>query len=173
MQRKLSQLRGWSEQMHSCEPTFVTSNRLFAVTCAYFHHSVLPQLNYICQRTHESVSGQLAADAQQFNSELQCSIQVLTITTSFCLTAFSSSTTWVNWHQKGKPFWILVKQEMMGWQWHQLDHKQIICTSFQTDKHESISSVSFTGRIPFLPPNQQHQSTEGTSDIDIKLNIKY
>jgi len=28
-----------------------------------------------------------------------------------------------------KPFWILLEQEMMGWQWHQLDHMQIICTS--------------------------------------------
>jgi len=25
-----------------------------------------------------------------------------------------SRTTWVNQHQKGKPFWILMKQEMMG-----------------------------------------------------------
>jgi len=25
-----------------------------------------------------------------------------------------SKTTWVSWHQKGKPFWILLKQEMMG-----------------------------------------------------------
>jgi len=23
-----------------------------------------------------------------------------------------------------------MKQEMMGWRWHQLDHMQIICTSF-------------------------------------------
>jgi len=26
-----------------------------------------------------------------------------------------------------------MKQKMMGWQWHQLDHMQIICTSLQTD----------------------------------------
>ena len=26
-----------------------------------------------------------------------------------------------------------MKQEMTGWQWHQLDHMQIICTSIQTD----------------------------------------
>jgi len=25
-----------------------------------------------------------------------------------------STTNWVSWHQKGKPFWILMKQEMMG-----------------------------------------------------------
>jgi len=28
-----------------------------------------------------------------------------------------------------------MKQEMMGWQWHQLDHMQLICTSLQTDNH--------------------------------------
>ena len=48
------------------------------------------------------------------------------------LTPFFSRTTCVSRHQKGKPFWILMKQEMMGWQWHQLDHMQIICTLLQT-----------------------------------------
>jgi len=67
-----------------------------------------------------------------------------------------SRTTWVSWNQKGKPFRILMKQGMMGWQWHQLDHIQIICNSLQTDNH----SV-FTGWMPFLPPNQQQRSTEG------------
>jgi len=33
-----------------------------------------------------------------------------------------SRTTWVSRHQKGKAFWILMKQEMTGCQWHQLDH---------------------------------------------------
>jgi len=55
--------------------------------------------------------------------------------------AFSRKT-WVSWHQKGKPYWILMKQEMMGWQWHQLDHMQIICTSFQTDNNAGISPLS-------------------------------
>jgi len=34
---------------------------------------------------------------------------------------------------------------MMGRQWHQLDHKQIICTLLQTDNHTSIgiSPLSF------------------------------
>jgi len=35
-----------------------------------------------------------------------------------------SRTTCVSRHQKGKPFSILLEQEMMGWQWHQLDHIQ-------------------------------------------------
>jgi len=36
-----------------------------------------------------------------------------------------------------------MKQEMMGWQWHQLDHMQIICTSLQTDNVASTSSLNF------------------------------
>jgi len=54
-----------------------------------------------------------------------------------------SRTTWVGQYQKGKPFCILLEQEMMGWQWHQLDHMQIICISLQTDNHASTSSLSF------------------------------
>jgi len=41
-----------------------------------------------------------------------------------------------------KPIWSLMKQEMMGWQWHQLNHAQIICISLQTDDHTSISSLN-------------------------------
>jgi len=37
-----------------------------------------------------------------------------------------------------------------------------VCTSFQTDNHVSTPPLTFTGRVPFLPPNQQRQSTEGT-----------
>jgi len=47
------------------------------------------------------------------------------------------------------------------WQWHQLGHMQV-CTLLQTDNHASTPPLSFfTGRMPFLPPSQQHQSTEG------------
>jgi len=31
---------------------------------------------------------------------------------------------------------------MTGWQMHQLDHTQIICTSIKTDNHASISAVT-------------------------------
>jgi len=47
------------------------------------------------------------------------------------------------------------------WKWHQLGHMQV-CTSLQTDNHASIRPLSFfTGRMLFLSPNQQRQSTEG------------
>jgi len=32
---------------------------------------------------------------------------------------------------------------VLGWQWHQLDHMQTICTSLQTDNHNNISSLNF------------------------------
>jgi len=32
---------------------------------------------------------------------------------------------------------------MMGWQWHQLNHMQIICTSLQTHNHANTSSLNF------------------------------
>jgi len=56
-----------------------------------------------------------------------------------------------------------MKQQLMRWQWNQLDHMQIICNSLQSKQkttpapHHSI----FTGRMLFLTPNQQRQSTEG------------
>jgi len=41
-----------------------------------------------------------------------------------------------------------------------------VCTSLQTDNHASTPPLSFfTGRMPFLPPNQQRQSTEGSAKV--------
>jgi len=50
---------------------------------------------------------------------------------------------------------------MMGWQWHQLDHMQIICTCSRQITMPVPHYPVFTGRMPFLPPYQQRQSTEG------------
>jgi len=61
-----------------------------------------------------------------------------------------SRTTWVSRHWNGKP---LMKQEMMGWQWHQPDHMHIICTSLHTDNHASTSPLSFYG-LNALPTTQ-------------------
>jgi len=44
---------------------------------------------------------------------------------------------------------------MVGWQWHQLDHVEIIWhTSFQTDIHSSTSSLNFFYRPDALPDVQ-------------------
>jgi len=55
------------------------------------------------------------------------------------LNGLFSRKTGVSWHQTGKLLWILLEQEMMGWQWHQLNHMQIICISLQTENHTTTS----------------------------------
>jgi len=47
----------------------------------------------------------------------------------------------------------------MGWQWNQLDHMQVICTSLQTEPCQHLITQFFTGWMLFLVPNQQYQST--------------
>ena len=72
-----------------------------------------------------------------------------------------SGTTRVSQYQKGKTNLDFSEERDSEWQWHRLDHMQV-CTSLQTDNHANTSLLSFfTGRMPFLPPNQQRQSTEG------------
>jgi len=46
-----------------------------------------------------------------------------------------------------------------------------VCTLLQTDYHASTLPLSFfTGLMPFLPPSQQRQSTEGNKlDSNKKL----
>jgi len=57
------------------------------------------------------------------------------------------------------------------WQWYQLGHMQV-CTSLQTDNPASTPPLSFfTGRMPFLLPNQQRQSTEGKEGKQIQKII--
>jgi len=52
-----------------------------------------------------------------------------------------------------KPIWILMKQEMRGCQWRQLDYMQVICTSLQTDNHAPKRLILY--RPDALPDAQQ------------------
>jgi len=67
----------------------------------------------------------------------------------------------VSRYQKGRTNLDFTEARDSEWQWHQLGQMQV-CTSLQTDNHAGTPQLSFfTGRMPFLPPNQQRQSTEG------------
>ena len=76
-------------------------------------------------------------------------------------------------YQKGKTNLDFTEARDSEWQWHQVGHMQV-CPSLQTENHASTPPLSFfTGRMPFLPPNQQHQSTEGMKSYSVirtKLN---
>jgi len=69
-----------------------------------------------------------------------------------------TGTTRVSQYQKGKTNLDFAEARDSEWQWQQLGHMHV-CTSLQTDSHPTTQL--FTGRMPFLPPNQQLQSTEG------------
>ena len=70
-----------------------------------------------------------------------------------------SGTTQVSRYQIGKTTLDCTEARDSKWQWHQLGHMQV-CTSLLTDNH---TTQFFTGQMPFLPPNQQSQSTEGNA----------
>jgi len=53
----------------------------------------------------------------------------------------------------GESFWVLMKQEMMEWQWHQLERMQVIFTLLQTNNLACTSSVIFK-RPNALPESQ-------------------
>ena len=85
-----------------------------------------------------------------------------------------SGTTWVSRYQKGKTNLDFTEARDSEWQWHQLGHMQA-CIALQTDSHDYPPDTHhsvFTDRMPFLPPNQQRQSTEG-SDKVLKVYQKY
>jgi len=80
-------------------------------------------------------------DASVYCTSIASHTRTRTCTHTQSFNGLFSRTTRVGQYQKDKPFWILLKQEVMGWQWHQLNHIQIICTSLQTDNHASTSSL--------------------------------
>jgi len=63
---------------------------------------------------------------------------------------------------------------MIRWQWHQLDHMQIICTLLQTDASTSLLNF-FTDRMLYHMPTQQWPSTEGNKQymrVSVKLLLR-
>ena len=83
-----------------------------------------------------------------------------------------SGSTRVSQYQKGKTNLDFTGARDSEWQWYQLGDMQV-CISLQTDNHASTSLLKFfTGRMPFLPPNQQCQSTEGMYVHIIRHNFQ-
>jgi len=60
-----------------------------------------------------------------------------------------------------------------GWQLHQLDHMQIICTSLQTGNHASTSPLSFLQiACPFCHPTNSIKALMATF-IYLTMNYLY
>ena len=81
--------------------------------------------------------------------------------THTCLTAFCPGLPGWASTRKVKPIWILLKQETVSGSGISWAIRKSAPRSRQITTPAPHHSV-FTGRMPFLLPNQQHQSTEGT-----------
>ena len=71
--------------------------------------------------------------------------------------------------RKVKPIGLLLNQEIVSGS----DISWAVCTLLQTDNHASTPPATtqfFTGRMPFLPPNQQRHSTECNALKALKFN---
>ena len=94
-----------------------------------------------------------------------CNEEVAEAHTHNCFTAdwILSRITGVSQYQKGKTKLYFTEASDSERQWHQLAHMQI-CTSSQADNYASTLPLNFlqVGCLPFLPPIQQRQSTEGS-----------
>jgi len=73
-----------------------------------------------------------------------------------------SGTTQVSQYQKGKTNLDFTEARDSGWQWQQLGQNASLHLAPDRQPHQHPTTLMFfTGRMPFLPPNQQRQSTEG------------
>jgi len=75
----------------------------------------------------------------------------------------------VSRYQKGKTNLNFTEARDSEWQWHQLGRNGSLHLS--PDIHQHPTTQFFTGRMPFLQPNQQRQSTERHQQSQNKINI--
>jgi len=61
-----------------------------------------------------------------------------------------------------------MKQEMMGWQWHELDHMQNICNSLQTDNY----AVLYTLQWEHITQNDYLLQSINKTSVQIKITKK-
>jgi len=69
----------------------------------------------------------------------------------------------VNRYRKGKTNLDFTEARDSEWQWHYLGRMQV-CKSAPRSREITTPAphhLGFTGRMPFLPPKEQRQRTEG------------
>ena len=97
-----------------------------------------------------------------------CLVRAFTLPTLLLLHPFNGL--WVSsFYQKAKTSLDLTEANddgVLGWQWHQLDRMQTVCTLLQTDNHTNTSSLNFYRRaaLPDAP-----KSTKGTTWVKFMI----
>ena len=75
-------------------------------------------------------------------------------------------------YQKSKTNLDFTEARDSEWQWHQLGHMQVYTSPRSRQITMQAPHHSVTGRMPFLPPNQQRQSTEGCNVEDLNFGMQ-
>ena len=77
-------------------------------------------------------------------------------------------------YQKGKPIWILLKQETSEWQLNQLGRMQV-CNSLQTDNHASTPPLHFlqagTAGCPSCRPTNSVKALKDNTEVDLNCHL--
>jgi len=115
-----------------------------------------------CWMCHGHLTAMLNRDVTMHHCNwwtLTCGLLQLLLLHYTLLTALCPGLLWSAGTRKVKPIWILLKQEMSG-----SGISWAICKAASHSRQRTTPAPHhsvFTGRMPFLPPNQQRQSTEG------------
>ena len=62
---------------------------------------------------------------------------------------------------------------VLGWQWHQLDHMQTICTLLQTDNHTNTSSLFLQAGWSNWCPTNSVKALKAMNSTNIKYILQY
>ena len=150
----------------------VTSKKV-VVSCTFFVFSSVEAKRTKCTSNHAgwTVCGASVMSANQPRFAKHSTLQTITghfyNARTHTHTSFNGplpGTAQVSRYQKGKTNLDFTEARDSEWQWHQLDHSK---SAPRSRSCQHLTTQFFTDRMPFLPPNQQRQSTEGTKDISI------
>ena len=150
----------------------------YADDVRYYVQVISDFCDIYCRRTSEAVVDEVRAANACFRPYMVCLVPCCTLllTTSVLqvehMVRFVSVQRIIKWPstfvigmviyctQKVKPIWILLKQETVSAVASAGPYESLHLTP-DRQPHQHPTTLFFTGRMPFLPPNQQRQSTEG------------
>ena len=133
--------------------TFLADAREHSVQDLPTSRGLCEEMVKITQQHVEHVSSAHLASVHQFSSRPFCPLFHPKLKHTHPFNGPLSGT------RKAKPIWILLKQETVSGS----GISRAVCKSAPRSRQITMPAPHhsvFTGRMPFLPPNQQRQSTE-------------